>query len=116
MFIEDNKELINKAHFLEDFLDSFVSDTYHLNNIIFTHITDYLALITFLEEHILLPNKDEVNNIDYTLFTKSTKEENVNIVNKFYRNLNINFDINKEVEKENISYHTHDITKFLKPF
>lgn len=48
MFIEDNKELINKAHFLEDFLDSFVSDTYHLNNIIFTHITDYLALITFL--------------------------------------------------------------------
>lgn len=62
MFIEDNKELINKAHFLEDFLDSFVSDTYYLNNIIFTNITDYLALITFLEEHILLSNKDEVNN------------------------------------------------------
>ena len=114
MFVEDNKELINKAHFLEDFLDSFVSDTYYLNNIIFTNITDYLALITFLEEHILLSNKNEVNNIDYTLFTKSTKEENVNIVNKFYRNLNINFDINKEVEKENISYHTHDITKFSK--
>lgn len=114
MFIEDNKELINKAHFLEDFLDSFVSDTYHLNNIIFTHITDYLALVTSLEEHILLSNKDEVNNINYTLFTKSTKEENVNIVNKFYRNLNINFDINKEVPKENISYHTHDITKFSK--
>lgn len=114
MFVEDNKELINKAHFLEDFLYSFVSDTYYLNNIIFTNITDYLALITFLEEHILLSNKDEANNINYTLFTKSTKEENVNIVNKFYRNLNINFDINKEVEKENISYHTHDITKFSK--
>ena len=73
MFIEDNKELINKAHFLEDFLDSFVSDTYYLNNIIFTNITDYLALGTSLGEHILLSNKDEVNNIDYTLFTKSTK-------------------------------------------
>ena len=70
MFIEDNKELINKAHFLEDFLDSYASDTYYLNNIIFTNITDYLALITFLEEHILLSNKDEVNNIDYTLFRK----------------------------------------------
>ena len=74
MFIEDNKELINKARFLEDFLDSFVSDTYYLNNIIFTNITDYLALVTSLEENILLSNKNEVNNIDYTLFTKSTKE------------------------------------------
>lgn len=58
MLIEDNKKLINKAHFLEDFLASFVSDTYYLNNIIFTNITDYLALITFLEEHILLLNKN----------------------------------------------------------